>query len=710
CGASIAMLVPATGLAQAEEILAPLFQGETRTGEFMVQRRDGVCFPALVTNTPIYDEAGKLTAVLGVSSDISERKAAETALRESEARFRAIFDQAAIGMARVDMQGGILEANSALERMLGYNSEELRDQSIAEITHPDDLAEDHRLYLEMMEGRRECYQLEKRFRHKDGRDVWGRLTASLVRGAEGQPLFGIGMVEDISERKALQEQFRQAQRMEAVGQLAGGVAHDFNNMLAVITGYSELMLGSLDPGSPLRAYVDEISKAGERAAGLTKQLLAFSRKQLLESRVFDLNATVHRMDKMLRRLIGEDIELVTLTGVRPLKIKADPSQIEQVVMNLAINGRDAMPVGGLLSIHTANVRMEVADPHHPELQPGEYVSLQIRDTGCGIDPEVLPRIFEPFFTTKEVGKGPGLGLATVYGIVRQSGGSITVESEPGQGATFTVLLPAAPSDAQKADERQSMALPQGTETILLTEDDPMVRGMVQILLTQCGYQVLEAMQGEEALRIAEAHEGPIHLLLTDVVMPIMSGRELAQALREVRPETPVLYMSGYTDDAMLRHGVTDAGVELIQKPFSPLTLMERIRRLLDAAWARPSRGTVLIVDDDAVERESLGEILREEGYEVAEAGDGQAAFALLRDGLRPSAILLDLMMPGMNGWVFRLEQRHSPELAEIPVVVISGEFDPKGVEAYLQPAATLPKPLDIRGLLTVLAQLSAAED
>jgi CheY-like chemotaxis protein len=296
----------------------------------------------------------------------------------------------------------------------------------------------------------------------------------------------------------------------------------------------------------------------------------------------------------------------------------------------------------------------------------------------------------------------------VYGIVRQSGGSITVESEPRQGTTFTVLLPAVPSDGQKVDEPQPMALPRGTETILLTEDDPMVRGMVQILLTQCGYQVLEAMQGEEALRIAEAYEGPIHLLLTDVVMPIMSGRELAQALREVRPETPVLYMSGYTDDAMLRHGITDAGVELIQKPFSPLDLMERVRRLLDAAWARPSKGTVLIVDDDAIDRESLGEILQEEGYQVVEAGDGQAAFALLRDGLRPSVIILDLMMPGMNGWVFRLEQRYSPEFAEIPVVVISGEFDPKGVDEYLQPAAALSKPLDVRGLLTVLARYSHA--
>jgi nitrogen-specific signal transduction histidine kinase len=391
------------------------------------------------------------------------------------------------------------------------------------------------------------------------------------------------ITEDITERRSLEQQLRQSQKMEAVGRLAGGVAHDFNNLLTVIKGYSELMLEQTAPGGPLRAEAEEVKKAADRAASLTRQLLAFSRQQVLAPRILDLNAAVGNIEQMLRRLLGEDIELSTVLGEKLGQVKADPGQVEQVIMNLAVNSRDAMSRGGKLTIETANVALDESYMReHGGVKSGRYVMLAVSDTGTGMDEETRSRIFEPFFTTKEMGKGTGLGLSTVYGIVKQSEGYIWVYSEAGQGTTFKVYLPRVD---ESADESQKMAAlgsgDRGTETILLVEDEDGVRALVKQVLSRQGYTVIETRHGREALQECERHSGPIPLLLTDVVLPQMSGRELAERLKALRPDIKVLYMSGYTDDAILRHGVIDQETAFLQKPFTTSVLARKVREVLD---------------------------------------------------------------------------------------------------------------------------------
>jgi len=386
------------------------------------------------------------------------------------------------------------------------------------------------------------------------------------------------------EKTALQEQLRQSQKMEAIGKLAGGVAHDFNNLLTVIHGYSELILKSLDQSSRLRQDVQEILNASERASSLTRQLLAFSRKQVLQPKVLDLNDHVPNMDKMLRRMIGEDVELVTLLAKDLGRIKADPGQIEQVILNLAVNAKDAMLNGGKLTIETANVKLDKSYARsHIGVTPGHYVMLSVSDTGAGMTPEIKERIFEPFFTTKEEGKGTGLGLSTVYGIVQQSGGNVWVYSEPGVGTTFKIYLPTIEEDTESLRPTALSTKPmQGFETILLVEDEETVRKLACTVLQKYGYTVLEAPNGEEALRIVQGQNGnPIHLMVTDVVMPGMSGRQLAERLVSLWPKLKVLYMSGYTDNAIVHHGVLDPGIAYIQKPFAPDALASKVREILD---------------------------------------------------------------------------------------------------------------------------------
>ena len=390
-------------------------------------------------------------------------------------------------------------------------------------------------------------------------------------------------IGELIERKRLEEQYQQAQKMEAIGLLAGGVAHDFNNLLTVIAGYSELMLAKLPADDPMGPLVGEIHQAGERAAHLTRQLLAFSRKAVIEPRVLDLNAVVLDTEKMLRRLIGEDISLTTVPGPLLRPVKADAGQLEQIVVNLAVNARDAMPRGGKLTIETANVEL---DEHytrmHAGLKPGRYVMLAVSDTGCGISAEVQTRIFEPFFTTKGPGKGTGLGLATVYGIVKQAGGHISVYSEVGCGTTFKVYLPPADERAAPGKSHHGTRIaPDGNETIVLVEDEDAVRGIARLALEMHGYHVLDARNGADALRFCEQHEGPIHLLITDVVMPDMGGREIAERLATCKPGTRVLYLSGYTDDAVVRHGILQADVAFLQKPFTPIALAHKVREVLD---------------------------------------------------------------------------------------------------------------------------------
>jgi signal transduction histidine kinase len=396
---------------------------------------------------------------------------------------------------------------------------------------------------------------------------------------------------EVNERKSAEaelerseEQLRQSQKMEAIGQLAGGVAHDFNNLLTAISGHSELCLKRLTPSDPLRRHIEGIKRSGERAAALTRQLLAFSRKQILQPKIIDLNHIVVDMNKMLQRLIGEDVDLLMGLAADLGKVKADPNQIEQILLNLSINARDAMPQGGRLTIETSNVNLsEEFSRGHIAVSPGQYVMLAVSDNGCGMDAETQAHIFEPFFTTKEVGKGTGLGLATVYGIVKQSEGTIWLYSEVGGGTTFKIYLPCVERPMKEVEvETDNFELLEGTETVLLVEDEEVVREMATEILRDSGYQVLEAKHGHEALTLGRQHAGVIHLMLTDVVMPQMSGRQLAEQLTPLRSEMKVLYMSGYTDDAIVHHGVLEEGTAFIGKPFTPSALARKVRELLDA--------------------------------------------------------------------------------------------------------------------------------
>jgi nitrogen-specific signal transduction histidine kinase len=410
-----------------------------------------------------------------------------------------------------------------------------------------------------------------------------------MRDPEGKPIGFRGISRDATERKraeeekvALVDQLRQSQKMEAIGRLAGGVAHDFNNLLTVIKGYCQLSLAEMKESTPIRDALEVINKATEKAADLTRQLLAFSRRQIMEVRVLDLNALLQNLDKMLRRIIGEDIELVTLLGEDLGRVKADPGQIEQVVMNLAVNAKDAMSKGGKLIIETANAELDEAYAHaHVAVTPGRYVMIAVSDTGTGMTPEVRDRVFEPFFTTKGKGKGTGLGLSTVYGIVKQSNGNIWVYSEPGKGTAFKIFLPRVDEPAEKLKGQETgEELPRGSETVLVVEDDKEVRNLAVRILKRQGYTVLDGSYGDQAFNVCRQHKGPIHLLLTDVVMPGMDGRAISESLSQLHPEMKVLYMSGYTGDAIVRHGILIEGINYIQKPFTVEELVRKVREVI----------------------------------------------------------------------------------------------------------------------------------
>lgn len=505
-------------------------------------------------------------------------------LIEREELFRLITENAADMIAVVDTKGRRLYNSPSYEKILGYTSQELGGTTAVDQIHPEDR---EKVLKAAAHARRAGTgtSLEYRMRHKDG--SWRTLesrASTILKGGQVEKLVIVN--RDVTERKHLEDQFRQSQKMEAVGRLSGGVAHDFNNLLGVIIGYGEIVQEGTAEDSPLRTCIDEILKAGHRAASLTRQLLAFSRQQVMDPRVLDLNVVVKDMEKMLKRLIGEDIQLKTALDSALMRIKADQGQIEQVIMNLAVNARDAMLNGGELRLNTSNFHMDedfVRRYPYPVLV-GDYVLLTVTDNGVGMDATTRARVFEPFFTTKEKGKGTGLGLSMVYGVVKQSGGYIEVVSEPGAGATFKIYLPKV--EVAVDPQKQPAELPDsllGTETLLLVEDETSLRKLSRHLLERCGYDVLEAESGAEALRISQEQKRPIHLLLTDVVMPGMSGRALVDQLVKHRPETRVVYMSGYTGQTVGEHGVLAEGSFFLPKPFTREALARKIREALDGS-------------------------------------------------------------------------------------------------------------------------------
>jgi two-component system, cell cycle sensor histidine kinase and response regulator CckA len=521
-----------------------------------------------------------LTFVARQLASAVEIKRNEQALRRSESRYRSLVQSSVYGIYRSSLEGRFLDVNPALITMLGYSSVE----EVLLLDPEKDVfvnSEEHSHLIDEFRRTGRLDGIEVKWKRKDSSAVMVRISGRAVSSADEPADVLEAIAEDVTDRRALEDQFRQAQKMEAVGRLAGGVAHDFNNLLMVISGYAEVILNRLEEDHPLRDKASAIQQASDRATTLTRQLLAFSRKQLLELKVVDVNPIVSDMERLLRPLIGENVELSAKLAPEAGYIRADAGQLEQVLMNLVVNARDAMPNGGKLSIQTQKV---VVDEAHRRgqtfIRPGDYVMLSVSDTGTGMDKETQSRIFEPFFTTKEKGKGTGLGLSTVYGIVKQSGGYVMVQSEKGRGTTFHIYLPRVEGTTEKHSAPVARAAAGGTETILLVEDEESVRQLVRDTLEGKGYKVMEACNGEGGLAAAAAHQGRINLVITDVVMPGMGGREMVEQLAKTRPETKVLYLSGYTEDAIVSEGTIESGTAFLQKPFTLQNLSRKVREVL----------------------------------------------------------------------------------------------------------------------------------
>ncbi len=679
-----------------------------RTGEpqrdtvLGVRRQDGSVFWALYSATPMADPAsGKVARVVLAFRDITERRQAEVELAESNEKFVKAFRRAPVLLSINSLADGTyIDVNDYALEASGFRREEVIGHTSVELGWIT--AGGRRLLLETLEREGRISGLELAFTTKDGRTLIGQVHGDRMV-LKGQQCL-LALTVDITERKRrdaereqLEQQFQQAQKLESIGRLAGGVAHDFNNLLTVINGYSGLALAHLQAGDPLRDPLEEIRKAGARAAELTRQLLTFSRKHVVETRPVNLNELILESRGMLGRLVGDDIEIVTDLAAEPGCVMADADQLHQVLMNLVVNARDAMPEGGRIVLRSSRVQLdETASVALPGSVPGPYLVLEVSDTGLGMSDEIQRMMFDPFFTTKPEGAGTGLGLSTVYGIVRQAGGWIRVESQPGMGAAFRIGLP---SIEESCPQAAPGALPltqlEGPETVLVVEDQDEVRGLAVAVLKSFRYRTLEARSGGEAMLIAEHHPGPIHLMLTDVVMPQMTGKELAGRLGPLRPEMKVLYMSGYAPDVISSQGALDSGVEYIQKPFAPESLALKVRAVLGEP--RPL-GKVLVVDDEEAIRGLFARILAEGGYEVGVACDGEEAQKVLAAGVY-DLVITDLVMPNREGIeTIRAIRRDYPGLK---IIAVSGAFggDFLKAAAMLGSHATLVKPVSAEELL-----------
>jgi PAS domain S-box-containing protein len=544
----------------------------------------GVTRTYLATKGPYRDSNGDVIGLLGICRDISERKLAEEQMRQSQQKLRIHFEHTPLAVVEWDLQFRVADWNPSAERIFGYSRQEAIGQHGSFLVPAPFHQHVDKTWIELLRQSGGTRSTNDNVT-KDGRTISCEWYNTPLVDEAGRVLGVASLVQDVTERVALEERLRQSQKMEAVGRLAGGVAHDFNNLLTVILGYSQILAEGVPAGSRLAESTAQIKSAAHKASGITSQLLAFSRKQVLSPRVVNLNDIMMNLDSLLRRLIGEDIEVLTVPASNLGSVKADPGQIEQVMMNLALNARDAMPHGGKLTLETSNAQLDAnyARNHRP-VEPGPYVMLAVSDTGHGMTPETQARIFEPFYTTKEVGKGTGLGLSMVYGIVKQSGGHIWVYSEPDRGTTLKIYLPRVdqPSETTGAEHRPG-SIKRGTETILLVEDDAQLRQLSSSVLAHCGYKMLVAATPEEGLEIFKAHHRDIRLLITDVVMPRMNGRQLAEQIMQISSDVRVLYISGYTNNAIVHYGVLDAGLWFLPKPFTLSALMAKVREVLDSS-------------------------------------------------------------------------------------------------------------------------------
>jgi PAS domain S-box-containing protein len=649
----------------------------THVTDEVLWRADGTSFPAEYWSYPIkHDE--RIVGSVVTFFDITERKRAEEQLRRSESKYRSIIERAPYGVFRVDQSGRIGMANSAFAAMLGYQGP---DEVLGLNTGVD-------VYLNSTEQQRvrdyasedPAVGYETKWKRKDGKTITVRLGGRRLPHDDELPEGFEVFVEDITAHRSLQKQFEHAQKMEAVGRLAGGVAHDFNNLLMIISGYAQLLDDSSADPKKVVEYATRIQDASSKAATVTRQLLAYSRKQVLEPTVLDLSHVVKDLAKMLPRLLGEDVETVMDLDPQVGTVRADRGQIEQVIMNLAVNARDAMPQGGRLTIATSNVALDAYYYQGVEVPPGQYVLLAVSDTGIGMNAETQVHIFEPFYTTKEAGKGTGLGLATVYGIVKQSHGFIWVYSEPDKGSIFKIYLPRVDVAADSDESLQLVQVPStaGTETVLLVEDEAALRNVCRVYLESKGYTVLEAGNAKEAMRICQSHNRPIHVLITDIVMPGLGGLELAKSALELRPALSVVLVSGYTDRPLDREAIGFG--KFLQKPFSFDALARTVRSLLD------KNREILLIEDSKFMRVAVQRALTRAGYTVHTANQGEAGLRAAR-GTLPDLILLDLVLPTISGLDVLKALKRDAITKSIPVIVLAALSEPTKEELLNEGAA-----------------------